>query len=131
MGEKALVESKIVDAISLIQKLDADSDTPSMVAWYLYDDVDEWRLLVAGPTFDKLLPKQEAIAYRKLVDAIVNLSLISLTVSDLKLVATNSPLPQAVRLVIRTTSNVITQAHFTNNTINGIFIKEMIILRSA
>ena len=131
MGEKALVESQIADATRLIQKLDADGNSPSLVAWYFYDDVDEWRLLIAGPAFDALLPKQEPVAYRKLVEAMASLSLSSLSVSDLKLVGTASPLPQALRFLIGTGSTGIARAHFSNTTLNGIFMKEMIILRSA
>jgi hypothetical protein len=131
MGEKTLVESKIPDAIRLVEKLDIDGNSPSLVVWYFYDDVDEWRLLIAGSTFDALLPKQEPIAYKKIIEAIASLSLSSLSVSDLKLLSTNSPLPQALRLIIRTDPKGISQAHFMDTTLNGIFMKEFFILRSA
>lgn len=131
MGEKTLVENQIADAIELIKKLDADGRTPSLVAWYYYDDADEWRLIIAGLTFDALLPKQEAVAYKYLVETLASLSLSSLTISDFKLVGTKSSLPQELRILIRTGPNGIVRAHFTNTTLNGIFIKEMIILRSA
>jgi hypothetical protein len=131
MGEKALVEGQIADAIQLTQKLDAEGNFPSLVAWYYYEDADEWRLLIAGPTFDALLPKQEPVAYKKLVEVIGSLSLSSLTVSDLKVVSTTSPLPQSLRFLVKTDPTGIVRAHFTNNTLNGIFMKEMIILRSA
>jgi hypothetical protein len=131
MGETVLVEAKVTDAIQLIQKLDADGDAPSMVVWYFYDDADEWRLLIAGPTFDALLPRNEPVAYKKLVEALVSLSLSSLGISDLKVVETKSPLAQSLRYLIRTDPTGITRAHFTNTTLNRIFIKEMIILRSA
>jgi hypothetical protein len=131
MGETALVEGKVADAIQLIQKLDASGNGPSMAIWYFYDDADEWRLLIAGPTFDALLPKQEAVAYRKLVEAISGLSLSSLSVSDLKLMETKAPLAQSLRRLVGTGPTGIARAHFTNTTLNGIFIKEMIIMRSA
>lgn len=131
MGETVLVEGKVTDAIKLIQKLDAGGDAPSMAVWYFYDDADEWRLLIAGPTFDTLLPKQEPVAYKKLVEALASLSLSSLSISDLKLVETKSPLAKSLGHLIRTDPTGITQAHFINTTLNRIFIKEMIILRSA
>jgi len=131
MDQKALVESQIADAILLIKKLDEDGNSPSLVAWYFYDDVDEWRLIIAGPVFDALLPRQELVAYRKLVEAMGSLSLSSLSFSNLKLVSTNSPLPQALRFLIRTGPTGIARLQFSNTTLNGIFIKEMIILRSA
>ena len=131
MGEKALVEGQVADAIQLVQKLDAEENPPTLAAWYYYDDADEWRLLIAGPTFDALLPKHEHIAYKKLVEAMTGLNLASMTVSDLKLVNTKAPLPQALRFLIGTGPTGISRAHFTNTTLNGIFMKEMIVLRSA
>jgi hypothetical protein len=131
MGENAMVESKINDTVRLIQQLDEDGISPSLVVWYFYADVDDWRLLIAGLVFDELLPKQEPIAYRKIIEVMAKLSLASLSVSDLKLVSTHSPLPQAILFLIRTGPTGITQAHFIDTTLNGIFIKEMIILRSA
>jgi hypothetical protein len=132
MGEKALVESQVTDALRFLEKLDAEGTRPTLVAWYYYDDVDQWRLLVAGPSFDKLLSSEkEAIAYGKLVEAMASLSSSSLTLSDLKLVSTMSPLPQALRSLIRTGPIGGTRAYFSNTTLNGIFMKEMIILRSV
>jgi len=131
MGETALVEGKVADTIQLIQKLDASGNSPTMAIWYFYDDADEWRLLIAGPTFDALLPKQEAVAYRRLVEAMSSLSLSSLSISDLKILETKAPLAQSLRRLVGTGSAGIVRAHFTNTTLNGIFIKEMIIMRSA
>lgn len=131
MGENALVESKIAEGIRLIKQLDKDGNSPSLATWYFYADVEEWRLLIAGPNFDILLPKSEPIAYRKLFESLAKLSLESLTVSDIKLVTTNSPLHLAIRTLFITDPNGISQAHFIDTTLNGIFIKEMIILRST
>ena len=46
MGENALVESQITDAVALIQRLDSQGDAPTLAAWYYYDDAAEWRLLI-------------------------------------------------------------------------------------
>jgi len=126
-----LVEGQIADAVALIQKLDSARLSPTLAAWYFYDDANEWRLLLAGPAFDALLPKQEIIAYRKLAEAMSDLSPASLKLSDVKLLSSQSPLPQALRLLVGTPATSIVRAHFSDTTLNGIFIKEMIILRSA
>ncbi len=131
MGQEALVEGQIADAVALIQKLDSARLSPTLAAWYFYDDANEWRLLLAGPAFDALLPKQEIIAYRKLAEAMSDLSPASLKLSDVKLLSSQSPLPQALRLLVGTPATSIVRAHFSDTTLNGIFIKEMIILRSA
>jgi hypothetical protein len=131
MGETALVESHLDDAVSLIRELDSEGTPPTLVVWYFYEDAGDWRLLIAGPQFDALLPKQEPVAYRRLVEAMTRLPLSSLTVSNVKLVSSQSPLPQALRMLLRTPANGIVRARFTDTTLNGIFVKEMIILRSA
>ena len=131
MGQSALVESQIADAISLVKNLDATGAAPTFAMWYFYDDAGEWRLVLAGPAFDALLPKQEAVAYRRLAEAMASLSLSSLSLSDLKLVTTKSPLVQAIRMLVGTPPDGVVRAHFSDTTLNGIFIKEMIVIRSA
>ena len=132
MGENALVESKISEGILLIKQLDEDDNSPSFATWYFYADVNEWRLIIAGPKFDELLPKKEPIAYKKIIESMSKLSLESLSVSDIKLVPTTSPLPLAIRTLIRTADPTgFSQAHFIDTTLNGIFMKELIISRST
>lgn len=131
MGEKALVESLLDDAVALVKKLDETQTPATFAAWYYYDDADEWRLLVASKELDTLLPKHEAVAYRKVIDVLAALPPVSLSVSDLKLVATSYPLLQALKLLVGTGPHAIVRAHIRDCTINGIFIKEVVILRSA
>lgn len=131
MGETALVEGQIADAVALVQNLDARGDAPTLAAWYLYDDANEWRLLIAGPTFDAVLQKQEPIAYQKIVEALAEAMPTSLAISDVKLIGSKTALPSAIRMMIGTGPAGITRAHCIASTINGIFIKEMIVIRSA
>lgn len=131
MGEKALVENLVTDAIALVQKLDELGTSPTFTAWYYYDDADEWRLLLAIPSLDTLLPKQEAVAYRKIIEALNGTSPTALAISDLKLVGTNYPLLQALRFLVGTGPKGIARFHFKDCMINGIFIKEVVIMRSA
>lgn len=131
MGEKTLVEGLIDEAIALVKKLDETATPTTFAAWYYYDDADEWRLLIASTALDTLLPKQEAVAYRKVIDALSALSPAALSVSDLKLVATTYPLLQALKFLVGTGPQGIARVHFRDCTMNGIFIKEVVILRSA
>jgi len=131
MGEKALVESLINEAGLLIEKLDIIEIFPTFVAWYYYDDADEWRLLIASPKLDPLLQKQEHVAYRNVIEVLSSIKSLSISVSDLKLVATSSPLLSAMKFLIKTDPHSIVRAHFNNCTMNGIFIKEIVVLRSA
>lgn len=131
MGEKALVEGIITDTIELTKKLDKDGVNPTFVLWYFYEDADEWRLLIGGPELDKLLPKNEALAYQKISEAISAIDLPSLSISVVKIVETSGALPQAVGFLVKTPPDGIVQASFSDTTINGIFVKEMLIVRSA
>jgi hypothetical protein len=131
MAETALVESQVADSIELLRRLDAGGNGPTLAVWYFYEDVERWRLILAGPTFDGLLPKNEAFAYRGLAEEIASASLKSLSISDVKLVLTTSPLAISLRPLLRTPPNAVVRGRFVNTTLNGIFIKEMLILRSS
>lgn len=131
MGEKTLVEGLVTDAIELVKNLDHSGASPALVAWYFYEDADEWRLLIAGPEFDKFLPKNEALAYQKISEAISSSNVQSLSISLVKVVESNSALPKAIGFLIGTPPDGIIQANFSDTTLNGIFIKDMVILRSA
>ncbi len=131
MGEETLVESEISDSISLVKSLEDQGDKPSTAIWYYFPDADEWRLLLAGPTFDALLPKEESRAYQKVAEALTNAQVTSLGIGEIKLVKTDYPLLRATRFLIGTSPDGIVRAHFKDNRINGIFIKEMLVLRSS
>ena len=131
MGEEALVESQIAESVSLVRSLDSQGDKPSAVVWHYFPDADEWRLLIAGPSFDALLPKEEARAYRRVAEALSKAQASSLSIGEIKIVRTDYPLLNAARFMVKTGPDAFVRAHFRDNSINGIFIKEMLVLRSA
>ena len=131
MGQGTLVTGQINDAQTLVKKLDSAGTPPKVAMWYFYDDAQEWRLILAIPEFDSLLPQKEAVAYQRVAKALTSLSLTSLALSDLKLVRTEFPLVRAIQMLLRTSPYAVGVAHFTDTTLNGIFMKEMIVLRSA
>ncbi|MFQ2706695.1 hypothetical protein ACK3ZA_07430 [Aeromonas caviae] len=131
MGEKPLVDGLIFDSFAFILGLDALDSSPSLAVWYFYEDADDWRLIIAGPNFDKFLPKQEALAYQKVSEAISHSNLQSLSISLVKLIRTDDALSKALGFLVGTPPDGFTRASFTNTSLNGIFIKEMIVLRSA
>ena len=131
MGEKTLVEGLVTDSIRLIKNLDQSNINPALAVWHFFEDANEWRLLIAGQKFDQLLPKQEALAYQKISEAISSSDLQSLSISLVKLVRSDDPLPEALSSLVGTPPDGIIQANFIDTTLNGIFIKEIVILRSA
>ena len=131
MAEEALVESSVTDSVKLVEELDKQGDTPSNVLWYFFSDAEVWRLLVAGKTFDALLPREESQAYQKIARAIGSAKLTSLSIADVKVVRTDDSLLVATKCVIKTPANGVVRAHFRDNTFNGVFVKEMLVLRAA
>ena len=131
MGEEALVESQIADTAALVEALEHQGDKPSSVVWYYFSDAAEWRLLIAGPSFDALLPKEESRAYQKIAEALGRAQLASITIGEIKLVRTDYELLNAVRFIIGTGPDKLVRAHFKDNSVNGLFIKEMLVLRST
>jgi hypothetical protein len=131
VAEEALVESLVGDSVKLVEELDKRGDGPTNALWYFFSDAEEWRFLVAGPSFDSLLPRDEGSAYEKVAQAIAKASLDSLTIADVKLLRTNDSLLVATKFVLKTTPYALVRAHFRDNTFNGIFVKEMLVLRAA
>ena len=131
MAEEALVESLVKDSVRLVEELDKQGDTPTNALWYYFSDAEEWRFLVAGPTFDSLLPKNEAQAYEKAAKAIAKAGLDSLSIANVKLMRTDDALLVATKSVLKTPPDGVVRAHFRDNVFNGIFVKEMLVLRAA
>jgi hypothetical protein len=131
MAEEALVDSDIADTVTLVKALDSRGDSPSQVVWHYYPDAAEWRLLIAGPTFDQLLPTSEQVAYQRVAEVLANEQVASLSIAKIMLVRTDYPLLMATRTLIGTGATGISRIHFRDNAVNGIFIKEMIVIRSS
>jgi len=126
-----LVESVVTDSIKLIEELDRLGDNPTNALWYFFSDAEEWRLLIAGPAFDQLLPKDGSLAYQKIAKAITASDLNSLTIADVKLVRTDDAVLAATRFALKTRPDGVVRAHFRENTFNGVYVKEMLVLRAA
>lgn len=126
-----MVEELIEESILLVKKLDEGDFKPSRVFWYYYEDVETWRLILSGKEFDKLLPKQEPHAYKIIAEAINHIQLTTLSISDLKLMRSDDALIKTISFLVHTDSDGFIRANFSDTTLNGIFIKEMIILRYA
>jgi hypothetical protein len=131
VAEEALVESVVNESVKLVEQLDRQGDGPSYALWYFFSDADQWWFLIAGQTFDGLLPKEEGRAYEKVAGAIRDAGPASLTIADVKLVRTDDPVLVATKSIIKTQPNAVVRAHFRDNVLNGIFVKEMLVLRAA
>ena len=75
--------------------------------------------------------EDEGQAYQKLAKAIGAAKLDSLTIADVKLVRTDDAVLVATKFVIRTPPDRLVRAHFRDSIFNGIFVKEMLVMRAA
>ena len=131
MGEETLVESQIADSTALVRSLDSQGDKPSAALWHYSPEEDEWRFLVAGPSFDALMPNDTQGAYQRVVEALTHAQLSMLFIGKVKVVKTDDPMLKATRFMIKTGPDAIARGYFRDNNVNGVFIKEMLVLRSA
>lgn len=131
MAETTLVECLIEDTIELVKKLDESKYKPTKVMWYYYDDVDTWRLIIVNKEIDKLLPNKEPLAYKIIAEIINEKNLSALSISEIKLMKSDDALVKTTSFLIGTGKDSLMKASFSDTTINGIFIKDMLIMRSA
>ncbi len=131
MGKESLVEPKIRESLELTRLLDGTSCSPQKALWYYYDDVDEWRLILAGSHFDELLPQQELAAYKEVATTYSSADFESIQLSEIKIMRTDEPILKVLSGIVRTGPSSLSQIRFSNTTINQIFISEMLIIRST
>ncbi|PTU49277.1 hypothetical protein DBB42_26290 [Pseudomonas plecoglossicida] len=130
MAEKPLVDGSFEASVQLLQELDKGELKPELVAWFYYDDVEDWRLLLCGKKINEYLPGKEALAYKIVAESIGKTN-SALAVSDVKFIKTDAPLVVALSFLIGTGPGDVSKISMSNNTINGMFIKDMVVLRSA
>jgi hypothetical protein len=131
MVEEALVESQVLDTVALIQALEKRGESPSSAVWQYLADAAEWRLFIAGPSFDALLPRDEARAYQTIAEALRDAQVKSLTIGKVQPVRTDNPLLQAARRLANTGPQGLGRVSIRDTRVNNIFIKEMLVVRSS
>lgn len=55
----------------------------------------------------------------------------SLTILYVEIVKTDAPVLKATKSVLKTPKNAVVRAHYRNNSFDGMFVKEMLVLRAA
>jgi len=130
MGEQALVDNFAEETDLLVSYLDNNQRECDFVVWLYFPDMHDWRLLLAGGWIDSLLPKDEATAYRHVAEAINECALENISISEVKLVKTSDHTVGAVQMLVGTEKGPLSQIHFGGNMLNGMYLGDMIIMRS-
>jgi hypothetical protein len=112
------------------EKLDERRSVPTLVAWFV-DEEARWRLAIAGPRFDELIAQGLRSAYAETVEALAEIETASLMGSQVPsgphdVFAGQGTCRDRIHRASR-----MDQAHRAANVIDGSFIREIIVDRSA
>jgi hypothetical protein len=134
MAENTVVEEQLTDEMieagaQLTQKLDEIGLPISVAMWFFLSDINEWRLLFASP---QLSAEGPGAVYEKIEEARKALGTRGerLPLSAIGLMDTNHQLVQLLRIGLQTGPGV-SRVRFSKNVINGHFIDDALIYRSA
>jgi hypothetical protein len=134
MAENTVVKEQLTDEMieagaQLTQKLDELGLPIPVAMWFFLPDINEWRLMFASPQLSAEGPRA---VYEKIEEARKALGTLAerLPLSAIGLLDTNHQLVQLLRITLRTPPGV-SRVRFSKNTINGHFIDDALIYRSA
>lgn len=99
---------------------------PVDAAFWILDDDDVWRFHLHTPLLRK---NSRKAVYRKIRDALVN-EPDTLRLREITVLPTSSELLRLLRTAISTGGAGVNEIRMTNTTINGMFIRDMLIYRS-
>lgn len=134
MAENTVVKEQLTDDMieagaQLTQKLDELGMQIPVAMWFFLTDINEWRLLFASPQLSSEGPQE---VYKKIEEARKTLGARAegLPLSEIGLIDTNNQLVQLLRVALRTGPGV-SRIRFSKNVVNGQFIDDALIYRSA
>jgi hypothetical protein len=134
MAENTVVKEQLTDEMieagaQLTQKLDELGLPVSVAMWFFLSDINEWRLLFASPQSSAEGPRA---VYEKIAEARKALGSQAerVPLSAIGLIDTNHQLVQLLRIGLRTGPGV-SKIRFSKNVIDGHFIDDALIYRSA
>ena len=134
MAENTVVKEQLTDEMieagaQLTQKLEELGLPITVAMWFFLADINEWRLMLASPQLSAEGPRT---VYEKIEEArkAIGAGVESLPLSAIGLMDTNHQLVKLLRLAVQTGPGV-SRVRFSKNVINGHFIDDALIYRSA
>lgn len=125
MDHEPLVEQQIKDGQALVRKFDQEDFSIVSAFWFYYPDHDAWKLVVATDE-----AKDPIKAYTKLsgIMSAIDEQGFSLDIPQIKLLKIDDKLIQALKII---RIEGISNARFTSNMINGVYIDDALIYRNV
>ena len=129
MVKEQLMDDMIEAGARLTEKLDELGLPISVAMWFFTPDINEWRLMFASPTVST---KGAREVYEQIEKARKALGAEAecIPLSVIGLIDTNHQLVQLLRIALHTGPGV-SRVRFSKNVINGHFIDDALIYRSA
>jgi hypothetical protein len=134
MAENTVVKEQLTDAMieagaHLTEKLDELGLPVPVAMWFFMPEINEWRLLFASP---KVSTDGSLQVYKLIQEALKTLGgeAERIPLSAISLIDTNHELVQLLKIALQTGAGV-SRVRFSRNVINGHFIEDALIYRSA
>lgn len=128
MDNTPLVEKQIQEGKLFISELDK-ADLQIKAAFWLYDDTNTWKLVIASSS-EKLNVKENLLdAYGALIDILRSMSKLTiLSGSDLELISLDHPLIKNIGSVVKTGPELV-DIRVSKTLFNSVYIDAMYIYR--
>ena len=134
MVENAVVKEQLTDDMvdggaQLVRKLDEMGLSVPAALWLFDPEINEWRLLIASPSVSEAGPQE---VYRRIEEARKSLGQegAQIPLSSIGLLPMNHELVGLLGIAMDT-GNSIARIRFSKSSINGHFIDDALIYRSA
>lgn len=125
MDKKTLVNIDIEEGRKLIEELDSYLEITSAF-WYYLSEIQEWRLILATPSIDKLGRKK---TYSIIWDVLnKNKEMLSIPLDAISIMSPKQELNKLLSYAIKTGKG-ISGIRFSGNVINGTLIEDAYLYR--
>jgi len=126
MSKTKLTKSDLENGRRLIEGLDSANFNVTSAFWFYDDDVKLWRLIIVSNIVEQ---SGTNVAFN-LLSYLTSKDIKSeISLTDITILGTNSPLNQIVSTLI-STGNSISEIRLTDNTVNGVVLKDLYLYRS-
>jgi hypothetical protein len=125
--KEALLDRHIDAGAAIVSELDRRNQHVTSALWYYYPDAEEWRLLLASPSFESKGSRQSYADVSRLL-AEMGASVDGLSVDDVKLVLNNDKFVPLLKKMIH--AEGLNKIRMTANRFNGVYVDDMLVYRN-
>lgn len=126
MSKTKLTKSDLENGRKLIEGLDTAKYNVTSAFWFYNDDLKLWRLVLVSNIVEQ---SGSNVAFNLLSHLTSKDIKTEISLSDITILGTESPLNQIVSTLI-CTGDSISEVRLTDNTVNGVVLKDLYLYRS-